>query len=281
MVFIPRKFNEEHYLADLFDPPDELLDAHNYNGFWTNQKDGNKGESELSKEEKEVLVGIKSKIMSLDQKQTRMIYSGLVEIIFSYCYISRSFYGEMEPEASWIIAKISPMLSWVNISHSLFEIRFVVFIKHIFQLNVSSSPREALVNCFRRALMFPLYRSFSLCAASHQDTIKIISNRVLITKLLLHIRTLFNRREPYYLLNQVSGPEFRDISFKTTFQLYIDDYIIWIQSRALEENLKKLAKNLARFRVEPKSLNLDLELLERVARMTIAEADGDDGRLKK
>ena len=80
MVFIPRKFNEEHYLADLFDPPDELLDAHNYNGFWTNQKDDNKGESELSKEEKEVLVGIKSKIMSLDQKQTRMIYSGLVEI---------------------------------------------------------------------------------------------------------------------------------------------------------------------------------------------------------
>ena len=129
--------------------------------------------------------------------------------------------------------------------------------------------------------MFPLYRSFSLCAAAHQDTITIISNRVLITKLLLHIRTLFNRREPYYLLNQVSGPQFRDIPFKTTSQLYIDDYIIWIQSRALEENLKKLAKNLARFRVEPKSLNLDLELLERVARMTIAEADGDDGRLKK
>jgi len=219
----------------LFDPPDELLDAHNYDGFWTNQNNT----EELSKEEKEVLVGIKSKIMSLDQKQTRMIYSGLVEIIFSYCYISRSFYGEMEPEASWIIAKISPMLSW---------------------LNVSSSPREALVNCFRRALMFPLYRSFSLCAASHQDTIKIISNRVFITKLLLHIRTLFNRREPYYLLNQ----------------LYIDDYIIWIQSRALDENLKKLAKNLARYRVEPKSLKLDLELLERVARMTIAEADGDD-----
>ena len=134
MVFIPRKFNEEHYLADLFDPPDELLDAHNYNGFWTNQKDDNKGESELSKEEKEVLVGIKSKIMSLDQKQTRMIYSGLVEIIFSYCYISRSFYGEMEPEASWIIAKISPMLSWVNISHSLFELRFMVSIKCIFSL---------------------------------------------------------------------------------------------------------------------------------------------------
>ena len=44
--------------------------------------------------------------------------------------------------------------------------------------------------------------------------------------------------------------------------------------------MKKLAKNLTRYRVEPKSLNLDLELLERVARMTIAEADGDHGRLK-
>lgn len=168
-----------------------------------------------------------------------MVYSGLVEIICSYCYISRSFYGEIEPEASWIIAKISPMLSW---------------------LNVSNSPRDALTNCFRRALIFPLYRSFSLCAASQQDTIKIISSRVLITKVLLHVKQLFNRREPFYLLNQ----------------LYIDDYIIWIQSRALDENLKKLAKNLARFRVEPNSLNLDLELLERVARMTIAEMDGDD-----
>ena len=123
-----RKFNEEHYLADLFDPPDELLDAHNYNGFWTNQNNT----EELSKEEKEVLVGIKSKIMSLDQKQTRMIYSGLVEIIFSYCYISRSFYGEMEPEASWIIAKISPMLSWVNMSHSLFKMRFMIFTLSIY-----------------------------------------------------------------------------------------------------------------------------------------------------
>lgn len=116
---ILRKFNEEHYLADLFDPPDELLDAHNYTGFWTNQNADNKEQLELSKEEKEVLVGIKSKIMSLDQKQTRMIYSGLVEIIFSYCYISRSFNGEMEPEASWIIAKISPMLSWVSIIFSV------------------------------------------------------------------------------------------------------------------------------------------------------------------
>ena len=129
MVFnmYSRKFNEEHYLADLFDPPDELLDAHNYNGFWTNQSANNENQSELSKEEKEVLVGIKSKILSLDEKQTRMIYSGLVEIIFSYCYISRSFYGEMEPEASWIIAKISPMLSWVNISHFLFAIKILRF----------------------------------------------------------------------------------------------------------------------------------------------------------
>lgn len=230
------KFDEEHYLADLFDPPEDLLNAHAYFGFWLNEADENKN---LSKAEKEELVSMKSKILPLDQKQTRMVYSGLVEIIFAYAYISRSFQGDMSPESSWMIGRISPMLSW---------------------LDISTSPREGITNCYRRALMFPLFRSFSLCVAAHQDTVKLISNRIYVTKTLLHIKSLFNRREPFYLLNQ----------------LYIDDYIIWIQSRALDENLIKLANNLARFRVKPDSLNLDLELLERVAKLTMDEND-DEG----
>ena len=40
------------------------------------------------------------------------------------------------------------------------------------QLNVSESPRDALRCCYRRSLIYPLYRSFSLAVAAHQDVVK-------------------------------------------------------------------------------------------------------------
>ena len=46
--------------------------------------------------------------------QTRLVYSGLVEIIFSYCYVLRSFEGDLEPESSTMIGRLAPTLSWLD-----------------------------------------------------------------------------------------------------------------------------------------------------------------------
>ena len=70
--------------------------------------------ADLSDEERAELISIKNKILSLDQKQTRQAYSGLVELIYSYNLVYRTFDGDLDPESSWLIGKISPMLSWVN-----------------------------------------------------------------------------------------------------------------------------------------------------------------------
>ena len=137
----------------------------------------------------------------------------------------------MEPEAATMIGRLSPTLSW---------------------LDTCATPRDSLKSCFRRALIYPLYRSFSLAVAAVQDTITLIgSGRIKLTKILLHLRSLFNRRDPFYILNQ----------------LYIDSYIVWLQSRARVENMSKLARNLVKFTMTKESVDLDLVMLEHVARI--------------
>jgi len=177
-----RKFDEEHYLADLFDAPVELEAAHHVTNL-TLTESVTDASRDLTDTERHVIVSIKNKILNLDQKQTRQAYSGLVELIFSFNFAFRTFNGELEPEAAWLSGIISPMLSW---------------------LDTSGSPRESIKNCYRRSLIYPLYRSFSLSVAAHYDTVKAIGNgRNTITKLLIKIRHLFNHRDPYYILVQV------------------------------------------------------------------------------
>jgi hypothetical protein len=70
---------------------------------------------ELTDEEKAVLVSMKqTNLPVLDSSDTILVYSGLVELLFSFCYTQRSFGEKLEPESAWMIAKISPMLSWVS-----------------------------------------------------------------------------------------------------------------------------------------------------------------------
>lgn len=142
----------------------------------------------LSPEEKAVLVALRKKsIPALDFKATILVYSGLLELIFSYCYVKRWFGDDLEPEAGTMIAKISPMLSW---------------------LDTSEYPPKALESCFRRALIFPYHRSFALAEKCQKDAAKILKHgREAVTKVLLELKTLFSRRDPFYLFNQVLGNE--------------------------------------------------------------------------
>ena len=54
-------------------------------------------------------------------------------------------------------------------------------------------------------------------------------------------------------------------------QLYLDEYIIWLQSRALAENLKMLSKNVATIKVRKRDVDLDLDQLEAAARLVLEE----------
>lgn len=235
--FEENKFNEDHYLADMFDPDDGLVAALSYRGFWSDSDTC----LTLSDDETAVLVSMRKKSLPiLDSDETIKVYSGLVELLFAYAYAQRCFAEALEPEAAWMIAKISPMLSW---------------------LDTTPFPRKALESCYRRCLCYPLYRSWTLCSLAQRDVSTILNlGRIAITKILLEIRSLFNRRDPFYLMSQ----------------LYLDEYIIWLQSRALAENLKMLSKNVATIKVRKRVVDLDLEQLEAAARLVLEEDEMPD-----
>ena len=96
----------------MFDPDDGLVAALSYRGFWFDSSTC----SALSDAESAVLVSMRKKTLPiLESDETIKVYAGLVELLFAYAYAQRCFAEALEPEAAWMIAKISPMLSWVMI----------------------------------------------------------------------------------------------------------------------------------------------------------------------
>lgn len=52
----------------------------------------------------------------LDKEQKFIAYSGLIDILFAYCYNYRANSGEKNVEAGWTISKLSSTLSCFDVS---------------------------------------------------------------------------------------------------------------------------------------------------------------------
>lgn len=118
----------------------------------------------------------------------------LTDVLIAYCYEFRSQSFELTSESSWTINKLSYTLScFVDLD----------------------DVKQSLLCSVRRQLVFPIYRNYEFARQVVRDAILILGfGRRFIVKVLLEIKVLFEKNEPYYLLNT----------------LYIDDFIIWVQN---------------------------------------------------
>lgn len=51
----------------------------------------------------------------MDKNEKLMAYTGLVDILYAYCYNYRINCGETNSEDGWTIAKLSATLSWFEV----------------------------------------------------------------------------------------------------------------------------------------------------------------------
>ena len=165
----------------------------------------------------------------IDTSDEIKIFLGLVDIIYAYCYNTRSTEGEDTVESAWTICRLSGTFSAMD-----------VFI------NI-----EAALTCsLRRAISFPLYRSFALAEKVYQDVVIMfkLGKRALL-KCLLQIKTLVSHHESMFLMDRI----------------YLTDYCVWIQ-QASSKKIASLASQLHHFSFT-KSLckEWDLEKLEQQA----------------
>lgn len=183
------KFNDDHYLADYFDDS-ELIESHllAYQPAYRNPDEHEYTEADVS-----TLKNLPKKKYILNSEQKFYAYSGLVDILFAYCYADRINCGEANVESGWTISKMSSTLSW---------------------LDTFSSLDDVMITAFRRSLCIPLYRNWKLSLKVFEDLKYILrQGHRLILKCLLNIRSTFIDGENRYLLND----------------LYINDYCVWIQ----------------------------------------------------
>lgn len=225
------RFSPDYYLSDLLENemvPEYLL-YELPKEFWNE----NKSEMALSGEENRVLSEIMSKSRSKSAYKNisdpKKAYIGLLNLLFSFFYDIRTTFNDHTVETPWTIGKLTPQFASLDDSFHTVS--------------------EAVVASSRRALTYPLVRSFGLVVEIWKDVSKVIkSGKRAILKVLLELYKLFSVHDLYYV--------YADI--------WLKDYIGWIQY-ASDKVLDSLAEELDKFVLTKEMLGFDLEEWERKA----------------
>ncbi|XP_077287096.1 protein SHQ1 homolog [Arctopsyche grandis] len=226
------KFSSDHYLADYFD--EELISPIlAYKASWEDIDSSN--EIKFTDDELEILKDLPNKEYLLTKEEFDNVTYSLVDIIYAYCFEKRVTCNENTIESSWTINRISGTLSW-----------FAVF----------SSITETLISCYRRSLIYPIYRNFKLSTKVCNDVETIFKlGRKYIVKCLIEIYQLFNlSQDARYILNQ----------------LYMKDFLIFSQ-KCSEDAYKTIYEDISTMTISKSSLNLDLEEYEDAGKMVQVE----------
>jgi protein SHQ1 len=108
-----KRFDDDHYLADFFDNSSIIEQSIlNYRPLYLTE-DAN--QSDYTQKDMDDLKNLPKKTYLLDKEQKYFAYTGLVDILYAYCYNDRINCGENNVESGWTIAKLSSTLSWLDV----------------------------------------------------------------------------------------------------------------------------------------------------------------------
>ncbi|KAI1721090.1 SHQ1 protein [Ditylenchus destructor] len=232
-------FNTDHYLADLFEPEEQLSLANDFSLNIEKQLSLN----EVDREQLKNLTVRQLNLFGLNSLHHQIAYS-VFDVICAFLYDFRINLGDNCVESGWNIRKISPSLSflvqWPNV-------------------------REAALGFVRRSLVYPLFRNWDLSMKVLTDALSTFEKgRVAILKCLLEVRRIFNTGggECQYLFNQ----------------LFMDDLCLWIQS-VDEKILQDLTYDLEiilKEGIKKEDVDLALDSLELEARLKMLQVQEND-----
>lgn len=150
-------------------------------------------EEQMSALQLDAAVRLGSRELLVSTAMLPCLFHQCFDVLFAFCYEFRSMEGELTCESAWGINKLSATLSCM--------------------LEFPDLP-TVLTSCFRRALVYPLYRSEALAQAALNDARRLVADgKGAMLRALLAVKHAFERSEPRYLLNR----------------LFIDDASVWVQ----------------------------------------------------
>nr|CDS31194.1 protein shq1 [Hymenolepis microstoma] len=234
---LQEKFYKGHYMADYFEK-EAIAPAMNQSIPWIANQQGRPEFTDDHRHRLTVLathpLPLLPPIQSSDteivepQHSRVSIYLGLVDLLLAYTYDYRVTMGEHNCESGWTIAKVAGTLSWLEIYPNL--------------------PRVVLT-FYERALTYPLIRNFKLCRKVSLDVSALLQHenaKGWILFALLEIRRMLIEYPGYYFYAE----------------LYLDDYIVWLQKSASTYVLKQLGKTLSTIKLKKEDVCLPLKEAE-------------------
>ena len=256
-----RNFDSEHYVSDLFldmkesDFYDEnfenILNLKNTKFLKSISTENNNmlyNEDELQILKDINKVKLNSMINNLNYNNNNFcsfkFYLNIIDILFAFIYDCITTEYEHSSESGWTINKLSSTLSnLIDFNKNFYSQSKIISFDILNELI-----KNLLISCYRRELIYPLYRNIKLCEKIKMNVIEVLKKgKFGLTKCFISIRKIFEKSEPRYLLNT----------------LYIDPLLKWIQFYSEEKIIKILIVKLNEIKIKKEDLKLNLEIVEK------------------
>lgn len=256
-----RNFDSEHYVSDLFldmkesDFYDEnfenILNLKNTKFLKSISTENNNmlyDEDELQILKDINKVKLNSMINNLNYNNNNFcsfkFYLNIIDILFAFIYDCITTEYEHSSESGWTINKLSSTLSnLIDFNKNFYSQSKIISFDILNELI-----KNLLISCYRRELIYPLYRNIKLCEKIKMNVIEVLKKgKFGLTKCFISIRKIFEKSEPRYLLNT----------------LHIDPLLKWIQFYSEEKIIKILIVKLNEIKIKKEDLKLNLEIVEK------------------
>ncbi|OCH95608.1 SHQ1-domain-containing protein [Obba rivulosa] len=246
------KWDEEHYIADFVDDEyiQDLL-------VWKHPHTIVAEPFEYTEEENLAMLRLPRKEYLATPQQTHDLYLTLLTLLFSYAYEARTTQHDPTPESAWTLSVLTPAFSaldpapYSDVARTPSSPPFA-----------ASEIAETLAASYRRALAFPLYRSFSLVEACRADVAALLAQgRRVVARCLLEMKHILDHHEVYYVYSKI----------------WLDDYCVWTLAYASDDVLNELSRVVDSVKMLKSLVGWDLEDLEQAAQQAMQqESDSDD-----
>ena len=144
-------------------------------------------------------------------EQTHYLYLALLTLLFSHAYETRTTQHDPTSESPWTVATLTPLFSALDAPPygDTTLIGPATFTEGDLATTFSAS--------YRRALAFPLHRSFALAEACRADVAGILSRgKRVVARCLLELKDILDHHDVYYVYSKI----------------WVDDFCVWTLAHA-------------------------------------------------
>jgi protein SHQ1 len=235
---------------------------------------------DYTEEEKLIMLRLPRKEYLFTAAQAHSVRLTLVGLLFAYAYDARTTQLDQTPESAWTICSLIPVFAGLDPPP---------YTTTPPGLDPSASLRHdistTLQASYRRALAYPLFRSWTLCEACRQDVARIFgSGKRQVVRALLDLKKTLDKNDIYYVYSKIWVDDmlvwvmihFEYVISSLCLISCYDDCLHLLTNIHSEDGLSMLAQALKNTRVEKHSLGWKLDQLEATVRAVQTGEDGGD-----